>query len=122
MCAISLLLGNSATVHVGVDGLVGLSLVAEMGCTLRAFVGALTGECPFQACLFVSLFGDGFRGAGSHLGDLVEVCGFVAINDGAVGSEVDGLVQGICCLCFLGSFEFRLPRREVLLPCVRDVR
>ena len=106
----------------GVDGLVGLGLVAEMGCTLRAFVGALTGGCPFQACLFVSLFRDGFRGAGSHLRDLVEVGGFVAINDGAVSSEVDGLVGGVCSLCFLGSFEFRLPMREVLLPCVRDVR
>ena len=36
--AISLLLGNSAAVHVGMDGLVGLRLVAEMGRASSAFV------------------------------------------------------------------------------------
>ena len=82
----------------------------------------MTSECPFQAHLLVSLLRDGFRGAGSHLGDLIEVCGLVAINDGTVGSEIDGLVRGVCSLRFLGSFEFRLQRREALLPCVRDVR
>ena len=122
MFAISLLFGDSTAVHAGVDGLVCLCLVAEMGCTSRAFVGALTGECPFQAYLFVSLFRDGFRGAGSHLGDLGEVCGLVAINDRTVGAEIDGLVGGVCSFCFLGSFEFRLQRCEALLPCVRDVR
>ena len=89
---------------------------------LHAFVGALTSERPFQANLFVSLFRDGFRGVGSYLGDLGEVCGLVAINDGTVGAEIYSLVGGVCSFCLLGLLEFRLQRREVLLPGVRDVR